>query len=92
MGNITYTKSNNDMAYKEWRINVYRRDIFKCKMNNQDCKGRIEAHHILGWTKYPELRYEINNGITLCHFHHPRKREDEINLSPYFKELVMNVK
>lgn len=89
---LSKRQERNDMAYKEWRINVYKRDNFKCKISNQDCKGRIEAHHILGWTKYPELRYEINNGITLCHFHHPRKKEDENNLSPYFKNLVMNIK
>jgi hypothetical protein len=75
-------------AYGEWRKRVWLRDIFKCKMANPNCLGRIEAHHILGYTKYPELRYEVNNGITLCHFHHPRKRNDEMRLSPYFQELV----
>lgn len=82
----------NDSAYKEWRRSVWLRDNFKCKISNPDCKGRLEAHHILGYAAYPELRYDINNGITLCHAHHPRKRQDEINLSPYFKELVMNSK
>src|SRR3990167_10895244 len=77
-------------AYSEWRINVYKRDKFKCRIADNNCKGRIEAHHILSWKNYPELRYEINNGITLCRFHHPRKRADEINLSPYFQELVNN--
>lgn len=67
-------------------------------MNNekgQFYKGMIpwnKDKNFIGFTKFPELRHDINNGITLCHFHHPRKREDEINLSPYFKELVMNVK
>lgn len=51
-------------------------------------KGRLEVHPILGFTKFPELRYDINNGITLCHFHHPRVREEEKRLSPYFMELV----
>ena len=36
----------------------------------------------------PKLRYEVNNGITLCHFHHPRKINDEMNLAPIFQELV----
>ena len=51
-------------------------------------KGKLEAHHILSWSKFPELRYEVNNGITLCHFHHPRKRNDEMTLSPFFQSLV----
>lgn len=75
-------------AYKFWRTQVWLRDSFKCKIANQDCSGKIEAHHILSWRDYPELRYQINNGITLCHFHHPRKRVDEEKLSPYFQSLV----
>ena len=82
----------NDMFYKEWRSSVWRRDNYKCKIDNLDCNGRIEAHHVLSWRDYPELHYEINNGITLCHHHHPRKRCDEVKLSPYFKELVAEMK
>lgn len=85
-------QERNDMAYKEWRKQVWLRDNFVCKIANPDCKGRIEAHHILSWTSYPKLRYEVNNGITLCHFHHPRKRLDEAELSPYFQKLVAEMK
>jgi len=60
------------------------RDGWKCKIANADCDGKIEAHHILSWRDYPELRYQPNNGITLCHAHHPRKRVDEAKLLPYF--------
>jgi hypothetical protein len=72
----------------EWRQQIFTRDNFKCKINNKDCKGRLEAHHILPWVNYPELRFDINNGITLCHAHHPRKKDEVAKLSPYFKELV----
>ncbi len=78
----------NDMAYRDWRRNVWLRDNFKCRMVNNDCNGRLETHHILGWASFPELRYEVNNGITLCKFHHPRKRVDEKNLAPIFQKLV----
>ncbi len=78
----------NDPEYKQWRKQVWLRDNFKCKIGNPDCFGRIEAHHILSWSKYPELRYNINNGITLCHFHHPFGREEEKRLIPTFMELV----
>lgn len=81
-------QERGDSAYREWRKNVWLRDDFKCKIANPDCSGQLEAHHILGWTQYPELRYDINNGITLCHAHHPRKRAEEKRLSPYFQSLV----
>lgn len=69
-------------------MNVYSRDGFKCRIDNESCGGRIEAHHILGWKDYPDLRYESKNGITLCHAHHPRKRAEEKRLAPVFQELV----
>ena len=75
-------------AYFYWRKSVWERDNYKCKIANLDCDGRIEAHHILGWSLYPELRYEINNGITLCHAHHPTKRAEEKRLIPFFQGLV----
>ncbi len=78
----------NDPAYYEWRKQAWVRDNYKCRMVNQECNGRIEAHHILGWSSYPELRYNINNGITLCHAHHPRKRAEEKRLVPIFQGLV----
>jgi len=59
-------QKRNDMAYKEWRKEVYRRDNWKCRINDCDCEGRIVAHHILPWKDFPELRYKVNNGITLC--------------------------
>lgn len=83
-----HNRSFHDSEMKQWRTNVYKRDNFKCKIANQDCDGRLEAHHILGWKDYPELRYEVNNGITLCHHHHPRKRVDETKLIPTFLKLI----
>ena len=81
-------QKRNDGAYKQWRLGVYKKDNYKCKINNKDCSGRIIAHHILGWSEYPELRYKINNGITLCQAHHPRKRAEEKRLVPFLQELV----
>ena len=81
--------SLNNPKYREWRTNVFIRDGFRCRMANEDCEGKpIQAHHILRWAEYVELRYEVNNGITLCLAHHPRKRAEEKRLAPIFRELV----
>jgi hypothetical protein len=80
--------SIDEPQYKFWRKSVFERDNYKCKVNNQDCCSYVEAHHILPWRDYPELRYNINNGITLCRAHHPRKRAEEKRLAPIFQELV----
>jgi len=81
-------KDRRSSAYNYWRMEVYKRDGFKCQIADIDCSGRIEAHHILGWIEYPKLRFNIKNGITLCHAHHPRKRAEEKRLIPTFLDLV----
>ena len=78
----------HDTHYLDWRKEVYKRDSWKCKIGNNDCKGHIQAHHILNWIDYPELRYETNNGITLCFNHHPRGRVKEKQMSPYLQDLI----
>jgi hypothetical protein len=73
-----------------WRKKCKERDNNKCKINNNNCNGKLEVHHILNWIDYPELRYDINNGITLCHFHHPRSRVTEKEMVEYLKKLINN--
>lgn len=81
-------KKHLDSRYREWMKGVKNRDGWTCRIADVKCNGRLEAHHILRWIDFPELRYDINNGITLCHAHHPRKRAEEKRLAPLFAELV----
>lgn len=51
--------------YNIWRKSIFERDDYTC----QECRNRgcyLEAHHIKSWANFPELRYEISNGIVLC--------------------------
>lgn len=51
--------------YKQWRFSVFVRDKFTCVCCGQVGR-KLNAHHILGFLKYPKLRYEKRNGVTLC--------------------------
>ena len=85
-------KHSYDGKYKDWMLSVKKRDGWKCRIEDENCDGRMEAHHILNWLDYPELRYEINNGITLCVAHHPRGRRREEEMELVFQELVSVVR
>lgn len=49
--------------YRLWRISVIRRDkVCQCCGSHK----RRQAHHIEDGSHNPELRFEVDNGITLC--------------------------
>lgn len=56
--------ASQSFEYKTWRRKVFQRDGYKCVLC--DNTRNLNADHIKQWSLYPELRYEINNGRTLC--------------------------
>ena len=57
-------KIRHSLEYKEWNKKVFIRDSFMCQKTRQKGK-KLAAHHILNFSSHPELRFDINNGITL---------------------------
>jgi hypothetical protein len=65
-GGVSLNKRRlNEPRYREWRTAVFIRDNFICQECGQS-GGDLESHHIKRWADFPELRYEISNGKTLC--------------------------
>lgn len=57
--------------YKLWRKSVFIRDGFTCQICGS--RGvRLNAHHIKSYAAYPELRFDISNGITFCEVCHKK--------------------
>ena len=51
--------------YRSWRLAVFTRDGFKCTQCGSN--KNLEAHHIKEQSRFPELRFDVNNGLSLCH-------------------------
>jgi hypothetical protein len=91
-----HNKERHRVEARLWREAVYSRDKWEC----QKCGvgGGFNAHHIKNFHKYPELRFAIDNGITLCvschaQFHRLYGRHDnnESQIAMFLSELSLVV-
>jgi predicted restriction endonuclease len=61
------SKWRRNKQYRDWRSSVLNRDK-KCDICSST--SDLQAHHLEHGSHNPELRYDIDNGVTLCKFHH----------------------
>jgi len=59
-------KIRKSFEYVIWRERVFSRDKFTCVICGDNKGGNLEADHIKPFAYYPELRFEVSNGRTLC--------------------------
>lgn len=68
--------------HRSWANAVISRDKAACQICGAT-KAELHAHHIKSWRDYPELRWDIDNGQTLCaqcHWHvHAVLSANEVN-------------
>jgi len=76
-------KIRNSLKMKIWRETVFARDNYTCQ--NPTCGKRgvyLQADHIKPFALFPELRFDVSNGRTLCIKCHTNT---DSYLSNYFK-------
>ena len=87
LGGITAEtrRIRNHSEYLKWAKDIKKRDEYQCQICGE-VGGALNSHHIKPFSKYPELRFDINNGITLCKECHSKwtlKQEEQ--WESYFK-------
>jgi 5-methylcytosine-specific restriction endonuclease McrA len=78
-------KRKNKSKLKSWANIIKNRDK-TCKKCNSALD--LQAHHIKPYNKYPELRFNLENGILLCKLCHAKEHEDDIKK---VKHLILKI-
>jgi 5-methylcytosine-specific restriction endonuclease McrA len=80
----------NSIEFRLWREAVFARDNWTC----QKCKirgGKLHPHHIFNFSTYLDLRFAIDNGITLCESCHKefhKKYRNQNNTKEQLQEFL----
>ena len=78
------------LPYRVWRESVFARDNFTCQLCGVR-GGRLAAHHIKPYAKYPQYRRDVGNGITLCRSCHVSIKNKEQQYEAQFYAITGGV-
>ncbi|MCK9370083.1 HNH endonuclease [Candidatus Dojkabacteria bacterium] len=66
-------KIRTSKKYSKWRTSIIIRDEWICQHCGEwTSPPNTHVHHIKSFNTHPELRFDINNGITLCDICHDK--------------------
>ena len=71
-GSVMYTPAiDEDAQGRKWAMWCISRDNFQCqKCGVARGDAKLQVHHIKPKAQFPDLRFDYDNGITLCLEHH----------------------
>lgn len=72
--------------YEEWRKAVFERDLYTC-VHCGLIGGRLNADHIKPFSLYHELRFDLDNGQTLCVACHTTKTIKDYKIYEFHKKI-----
>lgn len=90
---LGYTKHQLDRLARysheaaTWRKSVFERDNWTCQV----CKvrgNRLEADHIKPWAYFPDLRFELSNGRTLCRPCHDKTKMSAKRMKEIYGKIL----
>lgn len=90
-----YTKHQLDRLARyspeasEWRKEIFVRDDYTCQMCGKR-GGYLEADHIKPWAYFPELRFDLDNGRTLCRPCHNTTKINHHKMREIYGDLSTN--
>jgi len=58
-------RARRSPEFAAWRKGVYERDNYTCRLCGKR-GGVLHPHHIKRFSEFPDLRYVVANGVTLC--------------------------
>ena len=82
-----YKRNYKSTKYRNWKKIIYNRDKYTCQLCGRN-KLHVSCHHIKLWSQYIDLRYRIDNGITLCLECHSKTFRRESEFEPLFFNLL----
>ena len=64
-------KERNSPEARSFKKTVLRRDDYTCQACGER-GGRLEVDHVMPWAHFPDIRFEVLNGQTLCKLCHEK--------------------